>query len=334
MRGARRDSESGQTLVVFAVFLVVLLMFMGVVIDGGMYFVQKRDMQGVADAAAMAAVRELPGDPGDANILATQYVAHNDEVDGTLADFDLANANTEVSVEVATSGDTSFGSLLGINAPPIAARATAEVTAVSSMPGMLPLGVLEDQFAVTNPPTRLLIGDGGNNKNGILWPKGKQNCTQLHGSDVRDAISGKIRTCAAEPGEEVDAQTGWAAGNIKNGFDDLIGSNRQSFDDVFKWDSDLQRYIVLDPDSPRIGVLPIVKDPKGSSNWVKGDMEVVGYTLCYLGDSTKSPSYPVDVGGKSIVVYPVEAVIPSDWEFNTSGSGDFDTAPLTFRLTE
>jgi Flp pilus assembly protein TadG len=53
-RDARRRS-GGQVLVIFALALTAIVAMTGLVIDGGSTFVQRRDQQNVADAAAMAA---------------------------------------------------------------------------------------------------------------------------------------------------------------------------------------------------------------------------------------------------------------------------------------
>ena len=56
------------------------------------------------------------------------------------------------------------------------------------------------------------------------------------------------------------AQTGVSTGNITNkGFDARIGSNTDSFADVFGQGSD-GHYYVKKADSPRVGVLPVAKD--------------------------------------------------------------------------
>ncbi len=46
--------EDGQMLVIFSLCLVAIIAMTGLVIDGGMTFVQKREQQNVADAAALA----------------------------------------------------------------------------------------------------------------------------------------------------------------------------------------------------------------------------------------------------------------------------------------
>ena len=48
------DRQRGQILVIFALGLVAIIAMTGLVIDGGMTYVQRREQQNVADAAAMA----------------------------------------------------------------------------------------------------------------------------------------------------------------------------------------------------------------------------------------------------------------------------------------
>ena len=66
MRGARgqRNASQGQTLVLFALSLVVLLAGLAVILDGGRVYTERRITQNAADAAAMAGAAKLvAGDP-------------------------------------------------------------------------------------------------------------------------------------------------------------------------------------------------------------------------------------------------------------------------------
>ena len=54
MRTNDRPRERGQMLALFAICLVAIIAMTGLVIDGGMTMVQRREQQNVADAAAMA----------------------------------------------------------------------------------------------------------------------------------------------------------------------------------------------------------------------------------------------------------------------------------------
>ncbi|WP_425057928.1 hypothetical protein SCACP_24990 [Sporomusa carbonis] len=58
--------EKGQVLILVAFMLPVLLVFCALVIDVGMMYVEKTRISDMADAAALAGIYELPGNPADA----------------------------------------------------------------------------------------------------------------------------------------------------------------------------------------------------------------------------------------------------------------------------
>ena len=69
----------GQTLVIFAIFLILLLAFAGVAIDVGRVVAERRYTQTAADAAALAACRALiAGETdGTASTIAQQVALAN-----------------------------------------------------------------------------------------------------------------------------------------------------------------------------------------------------------------------------------------------------------------
>jgi hypothetical protein len=58
-RGTASSGEEGQALVIFAVALTVLLLVVGLVIDGGQAFYNRRDAQNTADLATLAGTRVI-----------------------------------------------------------------------------------------------------------------------------------------------------------------------------------------------------------------------------------------------------------------------------------
>jgi hypothetical protein len=70
-------NESGQFMVVFVMFLAIFLGFMGLVIDGADFMLDRRRVQNAVDAAALAAAQDLPASGTDATDTATTYMAAN-----------------------------------------------------------------------------------------------------------------------------------------------------------------------------------------------------------------------------------------------------------------
>lgn len=159
-------AERGQALVIVAVAMVGLLVVVGLAIDGGSVYLERRRMQNASDAAALAGTRvlsaaicEQPGaddaavaaevmsyadrngveDP-DANVEA-DYVDADEAVLGRVGDGSIPAGATGVSVTAKIERSTYFVSLVGIDK----AGASADALAMTGPPlvagGLRPIGV-------------------------------------------------------------------------------------------------------------------------------------------------------------------------------------------------
>lgn len=134
-----RGRESGQLLVVFALTLVGLIGAVGMVIDGGSTFVQRRDEQNVADAAAMAAgYAILLG--ADATAAANSVASANGYTNGSDGVAISVSAGTsEVSVSVTKPHKNYFAGILGLASWDVSATATARFGVPNGVYGAMPL---------------------------------------------------------------------------------------------------------------------------------------------------------------------------------------------------
>ena len=72
--------QSGQVITIAVLFMSVLLGMMSMAIDLGLFFEDRRHLQNTADAAALAGVAELPGNPDlarDAGPAVGEQARHN-----------------------------------------------------------------------------------------------------------------------------------------------------------------------------------------------------------------------------------------------------------------
>jgi Flp pilus assembly protein TadG len=77
MNANKIRQEEGQTLVLFTLMIAVLVLFIVLVVDVGMFFEQRRNAQNVVDAAALAGAQELPDNPTQAAAEARDYATRN-----------------------------------------------------------------------------------------------------------------------------------------------------------------------------------------------------------------------------------------------------------------
>ena len=85
MRGARHGSQHGQAIVLVALVLTVLFGFVGLAIDGGRGYLDRRHLQGSVDAAALAAAYDYMNntDYGSAELAAVNEFAENERLYGS-----------------------------------------------------------------------------------------------------------------------------------------------------------------------------------------------------------------------------------------------------------
>lgn len=77
-RGSEPGRESGQVLILFTLMLAVLVGFVSLTIDIGMFLHERQNMQNMVDAAALAGAQNLPDDGAGALAAAQQFATNND----------------------------------------------------------------------------------------------------------------------------------------------------------------------------------------------------------------------------------------------------------------
>jgi hypothetical protein len=202
---ARTGHERGQTVVMIALALVALIAMLGLAIDGGTVYLERRRMQNAADGAALAGARRLSQaicttNPNPATTDAEIYNVVQDFVarnGGTDAQFEAhyvgfaGNRVVEYNPPVLVGGGTIpqyasgivvtttitqptyFLGLVGAST----GRASASATAVTGPPllvsgGLRPFGVPAPVVAQLNPGDWLTV-DFDNNGGTIRWVSGE-----------------------------------------------------------------------------------------------------------------------------------------------------------------
>lgn len=154
-----RTDDSGFTLVIVGLVLVVLMVFSAIVIDVGAVYNSRREDQNGADAGALAAARELDGDEADLLAAAMEYAEETIDEDLTLAQWDSCAGDAGALTNVIATADcvsyddrrvrvrlpdqyyeTSFGRIVGLDEVRHGAFAIAGLTP-AGFGGVLPFGI-------------------------------------------------------------------------------------------------------------------------------------------------------------------------------------------------
>src|ERR1700730_5802845 len=147
MRTARfRREQSGQTLVIVALMILVLLGFTGLVTDVAWYEVNLIRIQRAADAAALAGVVYLPNNVLGAQTAAQQEASKNGYTNGapgvTVTAGPAALTNRSLGVSVTSPVRSFFARLFGVS------QFTARRTARAEFVLPVPMGSPENYYGI------------------------------------------------------------------------------------------------------------------------------------------------------------------------------------------
>lgn len=159
--GPRPASERGQMLTLFALALVALVGMVGLIIDGGDTFLQRRDQQNVADAAAMAAGYAYVNgqDPtGAAQTVATAngYVHGQDNTTVTVT-----VGATAITVDVSRPHQNYFAGAMGFASWGVSTTASVQAGIPIGVYGAMPLIFNEAAFNDTSTSSVVTFDEPG-----------------------------------------------------------------------------------------------------------------------------------------------------------------------------
>jgi Flp pilus assembly protein TadG len=155
---SRRRSERGQTLVLFGLLLVAIVAMVGLVLDGGSAFAQRRSEQNASDLAALAGANAylLTTDTNVMTTAARQVAADNGYTHGSgnvTVDVTLDTSNgAAVKVDIGAPHHNNFGSVVGMTTWQVAASATALSGFPDTAEGAAPMIFSIDAFGTDGQP--------------------------------------------------------------------------------------------------------------------------------------------------------------------------------------
>lgn len=204
----RRGDEQGQILVIFGASLLVIVAMVGLVLDGGSAFAQRREQQNASDLAALAGANAyvLTNDESTARTAALTATADNGWTDGSGdvnvdVSFNYTNG-VEVTVQVSAPHHNNFGAVVGLETMEVATTATAISGFPDTVEGAAPVIFSINAFdsngrpkaAYGNPNVPYHFGEGnGDVPNGpgdIAWTN--YGTGNVNTNEVRQIIKGDL----------------------------------------------------------------------------------------------------------------------------------------------
>ncbi len=285
------QQEGGSVLPLMALSLATLLGFGALVTDVGFLYLQRRILQNAADAAALAAAPELPDTPGAAQRVALDYASRNGvSAPGDMVFVEIVTTfvtDDSIRVTATRSAPLFFAGVLGIGEGEVSASATAVTGMLGSTRGLLPFGVRNPTDLPGCVPLIEFCFDFGQLSTLKSGPGGQYlgNFQALAidgpGADVyrRTIHSGSLTSVTA--GSYVPTETGNLVGPTRQGLEDRLANNTQTFAQVVQPPADGSSYVILDPNSPRLVLIPIIQELVSPNE----DVLVLGFGLFFVDDT-------------------------------------------------
>lgn len=238
------------------VLLVGLFAIFAVALDVGASWTQRRNMQNVADAAALAGAQELDGSTAGrdaAEVVALDYVSKNVS---NLAAAPTITFNdgvwTEIQVIVAKESPSFFLANFGIGDHDLAAKATARKSNAQISEGIIPVAVPQENIGAHGQLITVTSGvpqsqNGPVVGNIQLPPKTPGSDCQDSGGNGNGANDlGNGIECGSAVGitlgQELDSKKGGSSGPVRTAFENRVenstdidgaGTDCRTLDDVF-----------------------------------------------------------------------------------------------------
>lgn len=262
-RNQRDSSERGSIVIILALAFTVLTGLAALVTDVGILYAKHAHLQNAVDAAALAGVQELPGDPGMAQTVAEEYARKNGV---EMVDVSFSANDSQISVRSEENVPAYLAVIWGVHSTAIGAEAKAMMVAPTSLKGVVPLSI-EEQSLEYGMEYRLKEG-GGDGEHGWYGP------LQLSGSgaeryeaDLENGYQGVVSV-----GQVLSVEHGNISGKTAKAVAYRMAEDerepRNTFGDY-------------DPDAPEIVYIPVVRILSGHGDSVQ-EVEVMGFAAFFL----------------------------------------------------
>lgn len=211
------SNQNGQVAVIVSILIIAIVGMAAYVVDTGSIYETRRDLQTVADSAALAGAQELPENTSAAIQTAIDYAARNNV---TISSDDITISRTYVdndtiSVRAEIPGlQMNFAQVLGRNSADVIAFAKAVIGSPTEYNGVVPWGLMEGNWV---PGQQYTLKYGAPPPNspgnfGALAIDGKGN------SDYVDGIKFGTTT-PISVGDWIDTKTGDMGSNTEIALD-------------------------------------------------------------------------------------------------------------------
>ena len=277
-------NQHGQVAIFVGLLLVAIVGILAYVIDEGSLYESRRTYQTIADSAALAGAQELP-DSSDAIQAAINYAEMNgvpsESLNVVIEDTFIPNDTIRITA-ADMNRETFFAGIFGINSTPVGADAAALVGSPSEYFGVVPFGILEDDW-IPGEEYELKWGPPGNKGNFGALALGGTGANNYR-NNIREGYSGVLRV-----GDIVETEPGNMKGPTLQGTEDRIYDypdyTFNSFEELTRMEGG--EYILTNSSDSQYVMCPLINEiPNG-----REEVAILGFIPFIITNVTGSKVY-------------------------------------------
>ncbi|SDF21814.1 pilus assembly protein TadG-related protein [Sporomusa acidovorans] len=254
------SNQRGSVTVLTAAAFTMLLGFAALVIDVGFLYINRAELVNMVDAAALAGAQDLPNNRVQAEISGRIYAAQNGR--STDQVVVAVPSNKAVTVTARRTIELNFARILGIATANVRAEAAAVLRPASGVIGVVPFGVVRQDFIYGQTyDLKVGAGDGytGNYDALALGGTGSRTYTD----NIKYGYDAKLSV-----GQWVSTETGNMSGGTTEGVSYRINADQAA------------TYNTVEQGSPRIIVVPLIETIANDTG--RHDVKIVGFAGFFL----------------------------------------------------
>ena len=269
------QNSNGQVAIIAALLIVAIIGMTALVVDMGSLYEDRRSLQGVADAAALAGAQELPESKSYASQAAVKNIEKNyQDVNGNLSvsievEPFMGVPDTMITVTVSNpDSPIRFGKVYGTSSAEVGATATAVVGSPEDYGDwVVPWGLLEGDYG-TGTSYTLKYGAPPENSPGNF------GALAIDGSGANTYRKTIINGCETpiDIGDLINVQTGNMAGPTKSGVEGRVAREPDGVwtETSVLWTYDSNGEVILAKYDTQFILIPIISHwPPGASQKVE-----------------------------------------------------------------
>lgn len=253
-------AEKGSAIVIVALTMTAMMGFGALIVDVGNLYLNKTRLVNMVDAAALAGVQELPGNSQLGVSNAYSYALRNG-MNSDVVGVNVTNNNKVITVTATRRVPLFFARIFQLTSSDVVAEAAASISPIGGASGIVPFGIVKQQFIYGKTYNLKAGAGGGYNGNYRALALGGTGANVYQGN-IQNGYNGQLKI-----GDWILTETGNMSGPTNQGVGYRIRLDPTA------------TVATVEKGSARIVVVPVIDsiDVDGRS-----DVLIVGFAAFFL----------------------------------------------------